>query len=228
MSGAPIITQGGTPGATPYSYYIVIAGTNGTNSASGFGGTYTGNATLSGTNFNTISCSILPTGTTGTVYNYTNTFKFRQVSTAGACTGPSASVNDIGVYGASVGNTFYSAGADMNVGRIVVNGMGGSIAWTQQSNFTVGTTSPITISQDISAPSTGVFSFDTTTKGNGLGVIHAAGGTFTGETTVPTPTNTGDAATKGYVDSHTTSGFSGTCAPTTTITFVNGIATGCS
>jgi hypothetical protein len=198
VTKAPAVTNAGTAGSTVRTYLIGINNPNGTISYTPRGITHTSNATLDSTNYNVISCSVLPAGTTGTVYTYLSTSpNFVRVGVEGACSSPTATVDDTGTYGPRLGNTILSMGADMNVGRLVVNGNGGSVVWTQQNNFS-GTfpLNPMTVKQGISAPSPGAFSFDTTTKGDGRGVI-------TGPPTAPS----GPCSTIGWIfsqDGHAT------------------------
>lgn len=61
---SPVITQGGTPGVTSYSYACARVSEVGTTVLSANGSTTTGNATLDGTNYNIIAC-----GATGGTYD---------------------------------------------------------------------------------------------------------------------------------------------------------------
>lgn len=65
-SAAPTVTPIGTAGTTSYSYTIAyIDSLGGVTAASAVGSTATGNATLSATNYNTVSWAAAPTGTAG-------------------------------------------------------------------------------------------------------------------------------------------------------------------
>jgi len=61
---APTVTPVGILGSTPYSYFIVCRNANGRTLASSAGTTVTGNATLSGSNYNKIAW-VAPSGATG-------------------------------------------------------------------------------------------------------------------------------------------------------------------
>lgn len=59
--GAPTATPTGTTGATSYSYTVAaLDGNGGVTAASAAGSTSTGNATLSGTNYNALSVTAVP------------------------------------------------------------------------------------------------------------------------------------------------------------------------
>lgn len=61
VPGAPTVTPTGTTGATSYSYTCVaLDGNGGVTAASSAGSTTTGNATLSGTNYNALSVTAVP------------------------------------------------------------------------------------------------------------------------------------------------------------------------
>jgi hypothetical protein len=69
---APVITNGGTPGSTTYGYKIVVHySTGGTTALSAEGTTVTGNATLSGTNYNIITWSAVTGAASYKVYRTT-------------------------------------------------------------------------------------------------------------------------------------------------------------
>jgi hypothetical protein len=69
---APVITNGGTPGSTTYGYKIVAHyGNGGTTALTAEGTTATGNATLSGTNYNIITWSAVTGATSYKVYRTT-------------------------------------------------------------------------------------------------------------------------------------------------------------
>ncbi len=98
----PVITNGGTAGVTSYSYKIAISdGVAGTTAASAAGSTTTGNATLSGTNFNIIT----ETTVVGNIYNVYRTVGGATQGLVGSFTATSTSsvFNDTGL--AATGTT---------------------------------------------------------------------------------------------------------------------------
>ena len=174
---APTITNAGTPGTTGYGYFLGIVNPNGALSLTPYGGTNTGNATLSTTNYNVISCSVVPAGQTATVYTYIQNqtyFGFFQVSSS-TCSGPSGSVTDKGVYIALAApgqaNTFRSSGGSLYAGASFMDG-NGAFGFLQPQNYGFNS-AVMNVAQQISMPTAGTFSFDTTTKGNGQGTINA-------------------------------------------------------
>ncbi len=171
----PTVTNAGTPGTSTRIYFIAINQLTGGTSNTLYGGTATSNATLNGTNYNIISCSVLPAGTTGEVYAYVNP-SFYDI---GHCSGPSASVNDTGAGTSLNAGAFASFGAQFNAGNFLANGMGGGFGWSQLNNFNSNGISPLTQAQGISMPTVGTVSFDTGTRGNGAATIKAAGATLT-------------------------------------------------
>lgn len=64
VPSAPVITQGGTPGATSYTYKVALNNAVGPGVFSSGTTTTTGPAALDGTNYNTISSPTCPTGVT--------------------------------------------------------------------------------------------------------------------------------------------------------------------
>lgn len=115
---------------------------------------------------NTISCSVLPAGMTGTVYSFTNPQWFP--ITTGTCTSPSATVTDNGTYGSPIPSSSPSFAADYLAGGFVANPLGGFFFAPTGTGAYAGN------SAGISQTSNGILSVDTTTRGDGLGEIDAA------------------------------------------------------
>jgi hypothetical protein len=67
-NAAPTVTPQGTPGATAYSYVVVTTKEDGSVTRSAVGSTATGNATLSGTNFNLVEWAAIAGATKYEVY----------------------------------------------------------------------------------------------------------------------------------------------------------------
>lgn len=95
--GAPTVTVRGTAGVTTYTYKIVATNGSGTTDAGVAGSTATGNATLSATNYNELSWTVV-TGATGyKVYRTVGGATQGLISTINS--GATVTVNDTGLAG---------------------------------------------------------------------------------------------------------------------------------
>jgi hypothetical protein len=177
-STSPTVTTSGTAGTTRYSYWIAINTPYGT-SWTPRGDTFTGNATLSGSNFTQISCSVVPAGETGTVYTFRNPNFFIVGATPNQCTSSSVTVNDTGAaYAGPFGSDALSMGGGFYSGALIANGNKGAFGFTQSDNFN-DAASPLTVDTWLTHPATHTWSFDNT-KGDGLAAIIAGSATIAG------------------------------------------------
>ena len=171
------VTCVGTCGTTHYVYYMQLNNPNGTTTWGPVTDTFTGNATLTTSNYNQISCSALPAGMTATIWNYQiagGPFGFTNI---GTCTTSSGVVNDqVSPHGTPAFNEVSSLGGTLNIGEGLVNGAGQGYCFTSNSLFYVNPAAPPSSVGCISSVTAGVFSFDTTTLGNHLGTVIAGGG----------------------------------------------------
>lgn len=83
---APTVTPQGTTGATPYQYRVAALDAHGTTAASAIGVTATGNAALSGTNFNRITWAAIPNATGYAIYGREDGGTDELIATVGAVT----------------------------------------------------------------------------------------------------------------------------------------------
>ncbi|WP_433965999.1 hypothetical protein [Tunturiibacter gelidiferens] len=170
-----VITQVGTPGSTHYVYFMQVNNPNGTTTWGPITDIFTGNATLSTSNFNQISCSALPTGTTATIYNYQIAGGPSGFTNLGTCSSSAGVVNDqLSPHPTPAFNEVISLGGTMNLGSALVNGAGEGYCYTSSSLFSLNSSPAPTPVGCISSTTAGSFSFDTTTIGNGLGTVKAA------------------------------------------------------
>ena len=118
---APVVTQGGTPGVTSYTYRIAWNSSVGTGIASAATTTTTGNATLSVTDYNIITPGACPSGvSTYSVYQGS-----QQVTDNATC---GVAFNDTG------------AGSNQNAPLVTDHSTGGSL-----STFRTSSTNPQTV-----------------------------------------------------------------------------------
>ncbi len=185
----PTITQHGTAGAVEYQYWIAADYPNG-QTWSYVGQTFTGNATLSGTNYNVISCSVIPAGLTGTVYTLGNAGGRLYFGLVGTCSSSAASVNDTGAATDTGSGEASSFAGTLLFGGSLANGNGQGYCFSNQNLISTTLPGPV---QCISMPTAGVFDFDTTTKGNKLGTLYAAAAFFNGSPVCTTATGCGAA-----------------------------------
>jgi hypothetical protein len=122
---APVITNGGTPGSTAYSYVVSCRSGDGQPTAgSAAGSTATGNATLSGTNYNIISFTI-PTGA-----SFCNAYR----TVGGATQGKINAANLTASPFSDTGLVASGAAPATNLTGIVNANAGGSLGgWTKYS-----------------------------------------------------------------------------------------------
>ena len=147
-----------TTGSTEYIYVILEKDAAG--NAMGWSNVTiigNGNATPN----NTISCSILPAGTTGSVYIFVNPI-MKLVGSPGSCASPATVVTDNGTYGANQGHTPTTDFIPFYSGDFAATGVG--YIGFRQRDFFGSTSSAFTITAQISQPVDGVFSFDTTNR----------------------------------------------------------------
>ena len=123
-----------------------------------------GNATPN----NTISCSILPAGTSGSIYIFVNPI-MKLVGSPGSCASPATVVTDNGTYGANQGHTPTTDFIPFYAGDFAAAGTG-FLGFRQRDLFG-STSSAFTITAQMSQPVDGVFSFDTTTRGDHLAEV---------------------------------------------------------
>lgn len=165
-----VVTQSGTPGATQYQYMLFFNDSYGLASSSTIYLTLTGNATLSGSNFNNIPCIDLPAGATnGQIRIYINPV----TELVGTCTNSSTVVHDTGTYTDIRGNSPFLGGQPLYSGAFVASSTLGGFLFSQPDVWGTGGNA-LTITAGISQTSAGVLSVDTTAIGNGLGTINAA------------------------------------------------------
>jgi len=173
-----VVTQGGTAGTTEYIYILQWNDVAGPAYGSPIF-TFTGAATLSGSNFNSIPCSDMPTGTTGIIWEFNNSIGFQKV---GTCSSPSTVLNDTGTYTQDVGPNGTIAGALQISGGFEATGLLGGYYFSQPEIY--GTTTPaLTRTAGITQTAAGQLSVDTTAQGNGLGTLKAA--EFSGPAVAP-------------------------------------------
>ncbi|WP_433965146.1 hypothetical protein [Tunturiibacter gelidiferens] len=180
------ITQIGAPGTTPYSYVMQLNNPNGTTTWGPITTTFTGNATLSATNFNSISCSAIPAGTTATIWNYQFSIGPSGFTSLGSCSSPSGVVTDqLSPHPTPAANEVISLGGQMNIGSALVNGAGDGYCFTSSNLFSNGASPAPTPVGCISSITPGTYSFDTTTIGNHLGNVTLNNLTINGTCTGP-------------------------------------------
>ncbi len=131
VPAAPAVAVVGTAGTTEYQYQVVAVGPNGDSLPSAAGQTTTGNATLSGTNYNTVTWTAVPGAQSYRV--------LRQIGGTGGyellVTTSAVTINDEGQYTA-VAYTAASA-VEANIGTVNIQitpgaGVDGS---SQQAGF---------------------------------------------------------------------------------------------
>lgn len=150
---------------------------------------------------NTISCSVVPAGLTGTVYAFTNP-NFYPV---GACPNNTTVVTDTGTRVTPIPANAPSFGADFLSGAHVASSLGGflfaPVELGQPGSTSVGYT---TQSAGFSQRTTdGVISVDTTTLGNGLGELDAAAMKVAGSPVCTTATGCGGTSGVSSIDTLT-------------------------
>lgn len=129
--------------------------------------------TLTGSDTNTLPCTDVPPGGTGTFYLFLNTF----MSTVGTCTSPSTVLTDTGTYGANVGPTPIIAGKPLYSGAFLVPATTGIVGFTQLNAFSsTGAKDAFNPTASFSQITAGVIAVNTTAVGNNLGTLTAGGG----------------------------------------------------
>jgi hypothetical protein len=113
---APTVTPTGTTGSTSYSYAIVAIDASGQSAASLATQTTTGNATLSATNYNTISWSAVSNATSYNIYRTASSGTPSSTGLIGQVSSNTIVFNDTGLAGNST-----SAPSVSSVGTIVLN-----------------------------------------------------------------------------------------------------------
>lgn len=180
FNAAPVVTTSGTPGSTQYLYQMEVfydGGSTWSNAAV----LATGNATLSGSNFNQISCSILPSGHTGVIWYISGDHRYN----IGNCPNSATTINDMGSLPSPViGLKPYGMAGTLYTGVMVANGSGRGFAFTPNSSLV--TSGVPTVTSAFSQPSDGNISADTTTRGDGLATLTA--GLFIGPSKLPSTT----------------------------------------
>jgi hypothetical protein len=127
-------------------------------------------ATLTGGQTNTLPCSDVPPGETGTFYLFQNTFML----TVGTCSSPSTVLTDSGTYGAAFGPAPLIAGKPLYSGAFVVPGVKGFLGFTQLNTFgSTGTIDSFNVTASISQTAAGVLSVNGATTGDGQGTLKA-------------------------------------------------------
>jgi len=140
----PTVTPQGTPGATAYSYKVVALAQNGVSAASAAGSTATGNATLSGTNFNRLLWTAVTGATAYAIYRTVGGVTQGLIATVGN----TLTVDDTGLAGdsatapaAAVGTVFWS---DAELLDLAIDGVRGLwrafIDLHQEHYFTIDAT----------------------------------------------------------------------------------------
>ena len=151
----PVITNGGTVGTTTYTYYVVATDAQGYKSlVSASGATTTGNATLSGTNYNLISWSpvagavsydVLKTDTAHTIGTTTGvSFTDDGTHASVAYTAPTTTTKNFQATYVLYANSFLLAGAANNLSSINANGTTTNVLTHRNSSFvwTCGSDAP--------------------------------------------------------------------------------------
>ncbi|HEY3620749.1 MAG TPA: hypothetical protein VGK96_28430 [Candidatus Sulfotelmatobacter sp.] len=166
--GTPQVTVIGTPGTSEYIYQLQA------NFPDGSTWTKTtdirnGNATLSGTNLNRVSCSLLPTGITGEIW----TFVGNQSYDLGPCASNASHVDDIGTRTSPLtGVSPFSVAGPWIAGADIVNGAGRGFRFTQNDTFAVNSIPLLT--SGFSQHTDGIISADGSTSGDGLAQLYAS------------------------------------------------------